>query len=101
MNLLSLNDLAAWGMLLAVGAHLVAGIVLGVVYFRSLWWNARLFVLGGPAIAAVACTIGRVVLLVGLLALASLEGVLPLLAIAVGVLTARPVVMHWFHEVAP
>ena len=30
-------------MLLSLAAHLAAGIVLGVLYFRSLWWNARRF----------------------------------------------------------
>jgi hypothetical protein len=44
--------------------------------------------------------IGRFVLLGGLLTLASFEGALPLLLMALGVLIARPVVMRHVKRVA-
>ena len=82
-------------------AHLAAGIVLGVLYFRSLWWNARRFTGGGRATTTIALMIGRFALLGGLLTLASLEGALPLLVMALGVLIARSVVMRRVREAAP
>ena len=45
--------------------------------------------------------IGRFVLLGGLLALASLEGALPLLMMALGVLIGRAIVMRNTREAAP
>jgi hypothetical protein len=45
--------------------------------------------------------IGRFVLLGGLLTLASLEGALPLLMAALGVLIARSTIMHRVREAAP
>lgn len=75
-------------------AHFIAGMVLGLLYFRSLWWGARLFASGGRAARAAAFVLGRFVLLGGLLALVSMEGALPLLAAALGVVLARPLVVR-------
>ena len=50
---------------------------------------------------AIALGLGRFILLGGLLALAALEGALPLLAMALGVLIARPMVMRRVREAAP
>jgi F1F0 ATPase subunit 2 len=97
MRFLSIDAL----MLLSLPAHLAAGIVLGVLYFRSLWWTACRFTGGGRATTTIALMIGRFVLLGGLLALASLEGALPLLVITLGVLIARFMVMRRVREVAP
>ena len=88
-------------MLLSLPAHLAAGIVLGVLYFRSLRWTARRFTAGGRATTTLALMIGRFVLLGGLLTLASLEGASPLLVMTLGVLIARFIVMHRVREVAP
>ena len=101
MNFLSFDVLPPWALYLSLAAHLAAGIALGVVYFCSLWWNARRFAAGGRAITAVALMIGRFVLLGGLLTLASLEGALPLLMMALGVLIARPVVIRRVREATP
>jgi F1F0 ATPase subunit 2 len=101
MSVLSFDDLPALAMFLSLPAHLAAGIVLGVFYFQSLWWNARLFALGGRAAMTVAVMIGRFALLGGLLTLASLEGALPLLAMAFGVLIARCAVMRRVQKAAP
>ena len=96
MSSLSIDAL----MLLSLPAHLAAGIVLGVLYFRSLWWTARRFTGGGLATTTIALMIGRFVLLGGLLTLASLEGASPLLVMTLGVLIARFMVMRRVREVA-
>jgi F1F0 ATPase subunit 2 len=99
MTFLSFNSLPTWAMLLGLAAHLAAGVVLGVLYFRSLWWNARRFAAGDRAATTIAVMIGRFVLLGVLLTLASLEGALPLLVMALGVLIARSVVMRKIREI--
>jgi len=101
MSFLSFDSLPAWAMLLSLVAYLAAGIVLGVLYFRSLWWNACRFTGGGRAATTVAQMIGRFALLGGLLTLASLEGALPLLVMALGVLIARSAVMRRVRKAAP
>jgi F1F0 ATPase subunit 2 len=86
--------------LLGVGAHLAAGIMVGTLYFGGLWWNARLFAKGSRATATIMLMIGRFALLGGLLTLASLEGAMPLLMMALGVFIARSVVMRLMREAA-
>src|ERR1700733_13034547 len=89
MSFLSFDNLLAWSMPLSLLVHLTAGIALGVLYFRSLWWNARRFAEGGRATTTIALMIGRFVLLGAVFTLASLEGAIPLLAMSLGVLFAR------------
>ena len=101
MTSLAFNSLPAWGTCLSLAAHLVAGIAVGVIYFRSLWWNARRFTSGSHVATTIAVMIGRFVLLGGLLTLASLEGALPLLVMALGILIARSVVIRRIREIAP
>jgi F1F0 ATPase subunit 2 len=101
MTSLSFNSLPIWAMLLSLVAHFAAGIMLGLLYFRSLWWNARRFTGGGRVATTIAVMIGRFVLLGGLLTLASLEGTLPLLVMALGILIARSVVMRRIREITP
>ena len=101
MSIWSFATLPPWAMVLSLATHLVAGIGLGILYFSAVWWNARLFALGGRAMTAVALIIGRLVFLGGLLALASLEGALPLLITALGVLIARPLILGRHREAAP
>ena len=55
----------------------------------------------GALATTIALMIGRFALLGGLLTLASLEGALPLLAMALGVLIARFAVMRRVREAAP
>jgi len=74
--------------------YFTAGVGSGLLYFHALWWNARLFTSGASAIIAVAFGFARFALLAGLLAFASREGASPLLAMALGVLAARPLVMR-------
>jgi F1F0 ATPase subunit 2 len=88
-----------WVMALRLILHLAAGFGLGLLYFEGVWWNVRLLASGGRAAAAVILGLGRFVLLGGLLTLAAREGALPLLALALGVLIARPAVVA--RESAP
>jgi F1F0 ATPase subunit 2 len=85
---------------ISLAAHLAAGIALGVLYFRSLWWNVRRYIGGAPVVTTIALTIGRFVLLGGLLTLASLEGARPLLMLSLGVLVGRIVVIGRVRETA-
>ncbi|MEI9924300.1 MAG: ATP synthase subunit I [Bradyrhizobium sp.] len=70
MTSLALNNLPNWATLLSLVAHLAAGIVVGVLYFRSLWWNARRFTTGGRVSTTIAVMIGRFVILGMILTLA-------------------------------
>ena len=79
---------------LIVALHLAGGIALGALYFGGLWWHARQFGQGGRIGALLAGSAARFVLLGGALWAASLEGAMPLLATALGVLLARAVVMR-------
>ena len=88
------NSLPGWLIALSLTVHFAAGVGLGTVYFRGLWWNARLFAEGASLTVTIGLLIGRFVLLGSLLTLASLEGALPLLVMALGVLVARSAVMH-------
>ena len=101
MTLPSYDAPSVWAELINLATHLAAGIALGILYFRSLWWNVRRFTDGGGVLTTVALMIGRFVLLGGLMTLASLEGALPLLMLALGVLVARSVVTRRVREAAP
>jgi len=101
MSLIQFDHLPAWVGAGMLSAHLVAGILLGALYFRGLWWNARMFSSGDHAILSIAVMIGRFVMLGGLLALASAEGALPLLVMAGGILIARFGVMRRLSEATP
>jgi F1F0 ATPase subunit 2 len=100
MSLLSFNTLPGWAALPALAMHLVAGLGLGMLYFRALWWNIRRLTGDGRLVTTIGLMIGRFVLLGGVLALASLEGALPLLATALGVLIGRSIVMRSSRETA-
>ncbi len=85
---------------LVLVAHFAAGVALGTAYFRGLWWNARLFAEGASLAVTVGLLVGRFMALGGLLTLASLEGALPLLMVALGVLAARSAVMRSLRTLA-
>ena len=86
-------SLRGWAVIPVLAAHFAAGIGLGACYFGGLWWNACLFA-GARLAAAISLMIGRFALLAGFLTLASLQGALPLLLTALGVLVARPLVLR-------
>jgi len=101
MNFASFDALPAWAEVISLVTHMGAGILLGILYFRGLWWSVRRFSHSDRLVATLALMIGRFVLLGGLMTLASLEGALPLLVLALGVLAARSVVMRRVREVTP
>jgi F1F0 ATPase subunit 2 len=96
----SFDSLPAWATLFGLAAHLAAGIALGAVYFHAVWWSARLFAEGGRAATVIALIAGRLAVLGGLLALASLEGAAQLLMMALGVLIARSAALRGRREIA-
>lgn len=81
--------------------HLVGGIVVGILYFRTLRWNAELFGGGGRVRTLIASMAARFVLLGTILTAASFEGAMPLLATAAGVLVARTIVLRRVRLTAP
>jgi hypothetical protein len=101
MNLPPLDTLPAWAMLLGLAAHLGAGFALGILFYRSLWWSARRFAARGSLATIIALMIGRFALMGAILALASFEGALPLLTMALGMFLARFAVMNGIREAAP
>ena len=101
MTWLAFAHLSAGAMALSLVLHLATGFGLGLLYFRGVWWNARLFASGSPVTTAIALGLGRFIILGGLLALAALEGALPLLATSLGVVIARPLVMRRVRGAAP
>lgn len=92
---------SAWALIPLAAAHLALGAGLGVLYFRGLWWNVRLFAGGGHAAWAIAAMAGRFALLGGALMAASLEGAMPLLTTAIGLFAARAVVVRRIRREAP
>ncbi len=90
-----------WAWLFSLAVHLGAAFALGILYFRSLWWSARRFSGGGSLVATIALMGVRLVVMGGVLTLASLEGALPLLTLALGVLVARFAVMHRVRRAIP
>lgn len=101
MTIFSFASFSLGSMAFSVIAHLTVGILLGLLYFRSLWWNVRLFTSGGHVTTTIVLFLGRFAVLGGLLALASLEGALPLLSMVFGLLIARAMVVRRIREAAP
>ena len=82
----------AWPFLaraLALSAYVAAGAVGSGLFFGGLWWSARILVAGNGAQAAVALTLGRFLLIGGLLTIAAFEGAAPLLAASIGIFIGR------------
>jgi len=88
--------LPAWAIPLDLGAHAMAGVALGWVYFYLVWCNARQFTQGGRISAIGGLAVARFAGLGAVLALISLEGAPPLLATALGVLIARSIMLRRF-----
>ncbi len=86
---------------LSLAVYFAIGIALGILYFRGLWWNARLFAEGASLTVTIGLLLGRFALLAGLLTLASLDGAMTLLVMTLGVLVARYAVMHRIGRLAP
>lgn len=103
MSVVWYDSPTVWGLPVVpvLAAHFAFGVGLGAFYFAGVWWNARLFTDGTPLAAAIGLVIGRFALLACALTLTSLEGALPLLLTALGVLLARPLVMHRAKALVP
>jgi len=78
--------------LLLLAACLV-GLATGLVHFAALRWNAGLYVKGGAARAAI-IQIARFALLVTVLVVLAKLGAGPLLAGALGIFSARHIVLR-------
>lgn len=74
---------------------LAVGIVAGLLHFTLLRWNVALYARAGRVRSAAVLQALRLGALAGLFAMAALHGALPLLLTALGLLIARPFVMHW------
>jgi len=89
MNLFAVDGDPAWLSLIPVFVHAIGGIVLGVIYFGAGWRSAVELAKGASAAKIAALTVFRFAALAGVLFLVSLEGAVPLLVTAFGVLVAR------------
>jgi hypothetical protein len=78
----------------ALGLWFIAGCGLGLLYFRVLWWNVRLLTSGAKPVMAALLGAARFAGLGFALFLASHSGVLPLLAMVLGVLVGRGAVVR-------
>ena len=92
MSPIAFDAFPSWPEILLVVAHLLVGTGLGIVYFRSLWWNVRRLTDGRHLGLAIGLTVVRFGLLAGVLIIASRSGAFCLLAVAVGLLIARSLV---------
>lgn len=88
-------------MLLRLGFFLCVGIALGIVYFKTMVWNVRLFLRGGRAKAAAAVLFGRLAVLGACLTAISLQGATYLLAAGLGVMIGRGAVLRKVKVDAP
>jgi len=75
----------------------MAGLVIGVAYFASLWWNTRLFTTGSAG-RAIALQLGRIAAAVAVLVLLARLSLVTLLFGALGFLVARFSVLWGFGE---
>jgi F1F0 ATPase subunit 2 len=75
----------------------IAGLVVGVAYFASLWWNTRLFTTGSAG-RAIALQLGRIAAAVAVLVLLARLSLVTLLFGALGFLVARFSVLWGFGE---
>jgi hypothetical protein len=101
MSFLEFDGLSFGATPIGIAAHLIAGGVVGILYFRGLWWNASLLSQGGHTAAVIMLLVGRFTLLGGMLTLASLEGALPLLVTTLGVLIGLSAIMRNVATVGP
>jgi F1F0 ATPase subunit 2 len=75
----------------------MAGLVVGVAYFASLWWNTRLFTTGS-SVWAIALQLGRIAAAVAALILLARLSLVALLFGALGFLVARFSLLWGFGE---
>ncbi|MCB8839882.1 ATP synthase subunit I [Aurantimonas sp. VKM B-3413] len=83
-----------WWTPVEVAGFLVAGFALGFAHFAALWHHARELVEGGRWWRTAALAAGRFSLLIAALTLASFQGAAALLAMTLGLLFGRAIVMR-------
>lgn len=83
-------------MIVKIG-FVAAGIVCGALYFALLRWNAYLYTRPKRIWKAAVVQVLRFGTLACLLVVMALHGAWPLLLTALGVLTARHVVVRWWE----
>ena len=71
------------------------GLVAGVLHFSLLHSNAMLYTRSGRIWVAALLQVVRLSALAGLLVLMALQGALPLLLTALGLMIARPIALRW------
>lgn len=76
-----------------LGAYALAGLVLGAASFASLKLTTDLYV-AGPLWRPIALHVVRLSVLTAVMVLAALQGAGPLLALAAGVVIARPIAVR-------
>ena len=101
MTLLAFDTLPSWAMALSLTVHLLAGIATGSLHLGTLWWTTRRFARAGGAMTAAALMAARFAVLGGVLLFASREGALPLVAMALGIFTARAVMVRRLRMAGP
>lgn len=75
---------------------LAAGLLLGLAYFASLWIAVRRMT-AGRAVSAALLQVARFAGLVGVLVFAALQGPVVLVALALGLVLARPLALGRFR----
>gem|GEM_PF-910977 len=83
-----------WAVALLLAAHLAAGVLAGMLYFRHLRQTTDKFAVGSGLAGIVWMAACRFIALGGILFLAAQEGALPLLFIAAGVMLGRFVMLR-------
>jgi hypothetical protein len=101
-NLMFILHHAVTGWMLAplLAAHLAAGLLAGILYFRALRRTTEMFANGGSVAAVLWMGACRFAGLGLVLFLAALEGAWPLLCMAAGVLLARCAMLRRARESA-
>ena len=82
--------------------YLLLGLTVGVAYFAAMWRSAELFAAGKRVGLAIGLVVGRLSLILAILApIAIRGGALPLLVTALGIVIARAIAMRRVRAMAP
>jgi F1F0 ATPase subunit 2 len=90
-----LTDHASTGWVIQVFGWLLAGALLGSLYFLTLRWNVRILASGRVLLPFGLQLIRFAVVAAALTIVARSFGALPLLAAALGLLLARTMILRW------
>ncbi|MBY8975877.1 hypothetical protein KHP62_08680 [Rhodobacteraceae bacterium NNCM2] len=87
-------NIETWPLFVIVPVSLVAGVLLGSLYFRAVRLCAELLVTGRAPLVAIALTIGRFAVMVGCFLIAVQAGAVAVLALLGGVMLGRKYAMR-------